>query len=248
MVKPATTRSIPIAAVTKKIKTIVMVKPATTRSIPIAAVTKNIRKTTIIPATTREVAIAARTKSVKTIVMTQPATTRSIPVPAKFRTVTKTVLSKAAWTDETIVPARHQDVTKEILVTKGGLTSWEEVDCKLQDNTPLPINWNLGSATLTNKAKGIIDSRLMPILNKGISIALASHTDARGSDSSNQRLSERRAQAVVNYLITKNVNPSQLTGKGYGETRLTNRCANNVTCTEAEHRANRRTTFRVVSK
>jgi outer membrane protein OmpA-like peptidoglycan-associated protein len=88
----------------------------------------------------------------------------------------------------------------------------------------------------------------MPILNQGISIALSSHTDARGSDSSNQRLSERRAQSVVNYLINeKGVNPSRLTGKGYGETRLTNRCSNGVTCTEAEHRANRRTTFRAIS-
>ena len=248
MVKPATTRAITVPAITKKVKTTVMVKPATTRSIPIAARTKEITKTVVTPPTAREITIPSRSTTVKTTVMVKPATTKSIAVPAQHKTFTKTVLAKAAWTTETEVPAQHQTVTKEILVTKGGLKSWREIDCKLQENTLLPINWNLGSATLTNSAKAIIDSKLMPILNNGISIALSSHTDSRGSDSSNQRLSERRANAVVNYLISKGVNRSQLTGKGYGETRLTNRCANGVTCTEAEHRANRRTTFRVLSK
>jgi len=248
MVKPATTRQITIPAVTKSFKTTVMVKPATTREVTIPAVTKAVRKTVITPATTREVTIPAVTKTVRTTVMVKPATTTSIAIPAQFKTVTKTVLAKAAWTEETTVPAQNQTVTKEILVTKGGITAWREIDCKLQQNTMLPINWNTGSATLTSSAKSIIDSKLMPILNNGISIALASHTDSQGSSASNQRLSERRAQAVVNYLIAKGVNPSQLTGKGYGENRLTNRCADGVTCTAAEHRANRRTTFRVVSK
>jgi len=248
MVKPATTTSIAIPAITKTIKKTVMVKPATTRSITIPAVTKTVRKTVLIPATTREITIPAVTKTIKKTVMVKPATTRSIAIPAQFKTVTKTVLAKAAYTDETTIPGQTQTVTKEILVSKGGLTSWKEVDCKLTTNNPLPINWNLGSATLTREAKRIIDSRLMPVLANGVNIALASHTDSRGSASSNQNLSERRAQAVVNYLINvKGVNPSRLSANGYGETRLTNRCSDGVTCTEAEHRANRRTTFRVVS-
>ncbi len=248
MVKPATTRSITIPAITKTIKTTVLVKPATTRSITIPAVTKTIKITTITPATTREVVIPATTRTYKKTVMVKPATTRAIAIPGETRTLKRRVIAKAAATTETTVPGQTQTVTKEVLVSKGGLTSWKEVDCKLTVNSPLPINWNLGSSTLTRNAKNIIDSRLMPILGGGVNIALASHTDARGSDSSNQALSERRAQAVVNYLINvKGINPSRLTANGYGETRLTNRCSNGVSCTEAEHRANRRTTFRVVS-
>jgi len=88
----------------------------------------------------------------------------------------------------------------------------------------------------------------MPILNKGIAISIASHTDARGSDASNQSLSDRRAKSVMAYLLAKGVDKKLISGKGYGETRLTNKCSNGVKCSEAQHRANRRTTFRVVSK
>ena len=82
----------------------------------------------------------------------------------------------------------------------------------------------------------------------GVTVELASHTDSRGTKESNVDLSERRAQAVVNYLMTKGVHASQLVAKGYGETRLTNRCSDGVTCTEREHLANRRTEFRIINQ
>ena len=100
---------------------------------------------------------------------------------------------------------------------------------------------------ITSTAKGLIDTRLLPILRDGKTVEIASHTDSRGSATSNQDLSERRAQSVVNYLMAKGINPSQLVAKGYGENRLTNRCSDGVTCTEREHQANRRTEFRVIN-
>ncbi|MGJ8760980.1 MULTISPECIES: OmpA family protein [unclassified Polaribacter] len=187
-------------------------------------------------------------KTYTTKVMVTPPTTKSIEIPAEYGSINKTVLVKDAWQEEVTVDAKYKTVTKEILVNKGGLTTWKEVECELVNNTILPINWNLGSATLTSTAKGIIDTRLLPVLKTGVSVALESHTDSRGTKSSNQDLSERRAQAVTNYLISKGINPSKLTGNGYGEAKLTNRCADGVSCTEAQHRANRRTTFRVVNE
>jgi len=181
-------------------------------------------------------------------VMATPPTTKVIVIPAIYGTVEKTVLVKDAWKEEIEIAAKYKTISKEILVNKGGLTTWKEVECELVNNTILPINWNIGSATLTSTAKRIIDSRLLPILKEGVAIALESHTDARGSSVSNQKLSERRAQAVTNYLISKGINPSQLTGNGLGESKLTNRCADEVSCTEAEHRANRRTSFRVINQ
>ena len=181
-------------------------------------------------------------------VMVTPPTTKTVDIPAVYGTIKKTVLVKDAWKEEITVAAKYKTVTKEILINKGGLTTWKEVECELVNNTPLPINWNLGSATLTSGAKRIIDARLLPILKDGVAVAIESHTDMRGTKESNQNLSERRAQAVTNYLISKGVNPSQLTGNGYGESKLTNRCADGVSCTEAEHRANRRTTFRVINQ
>lgn len=198
--------------------------------------------------TTRRIDIPEETKTIKKTVMVSPPSTRTIEIPPEYATISKVVLVKDAWEEEVLVPAEFQTVVKEVLVEKGGLTSWKEVDCELVEYNPLPINWNLGSSTLTDAAKRIIDTRLLPILKDGVAIELASHTDSRGTKESNQNLSERRAQSVANYLISKGVNPSQLVAKGYGETRLTNRCTDGVTCTEREHLANRRTEFRVINR
>ena len=79
-------------------------------------------------------------------------------------------------------------------------------------------------------------------------VEIASHTDSRGDDASNLELSQRRAKSVVDYLIAKGINDSRLIAKGYGESSLTNHCVNGQSCTEAQHRANRRTEYRVVSQ
>ena len=55
--------------------------------------------------------------------------------------------------------------------------------------------------------------------NPNVSIELGAHTDYKGSDVYNQRLSERRAQSVVNYLIEAGIDPRRLQAKGYGESK-----------------------------
>jgi outer membrane protein OmpA-like peptidoglycan-associated protein len=107
----------------------------------------------------------------------------------------------------------------------------------------------LNSYTLTQEAKNIIDTKLLPILanNPTAKLEIASHTDSRGTDESNQLLSERRAQAVVNYLQERKINSSLLVANGYGEKRLKNRCSDGVSCTEREHSVNRRTEFRLIN-
>jgi len=89
----------------------------------------------------------------------------------------------------------------------------------------------------------------MPVIanNPGTKMEIASHTDSRGSKASNKALSERRAQSVVSYLISKGINSSLLVANGYGETRLKNRCSDGVSCTERQHAANRRTEFRLIN-
>ncbi|CAM1361359.1 Cell envelope biogenesis protein OmpA [Tenacibaculum sediminilitoris] len=217
------------------------------KPIPAQFVTIPITKLDI-DAATQKTAIPGYEKTYTKRVMVTPPTTREFEIPAVYKEITKRVLVKDAWQEEITVPAKQKTVTKEVLVSKGGLTTWKEVECELLTYNPLPINWNLGSATLTSTAKKLIDSRLLPVLKDGVQVELASHTDSRGSKASNQDLSERRAQAVANYLIYKGVNPSQLVAKGYGESKLKNRCSDGVTCTEAEHRVNRRTEFRVINQ
>ncbi|NNM18246.1 MAG: OmpA family protein [Croceitalea sp.] len=196
-----------------------------------------------------EIPGAAKNASYTKRVMLEPAKVIEEVVPAVYETITKTVVDQPARTSEETVPAVTKTVTKELLKSKGGLTTWKEIECSLVEYQALPINWNLGSATLTAEAKRIIDTRLMPVLeqNPGVKLEIVSHTDSRGSASSNQSLSERRAKAVADYLIAKDVNSSLLVANGYGERKLKNRCADGVSCTEREHASNRRTEFRLIN-
>ena len=106
----------------------------------------------------------------------------------------------------------------------------------------------MNSYTLTQEAKNIIDTKLLPILaNKPTAkLEIASHTDSRGTDESNQLLSERIAQAVVNYLQERKINSSLLVANGFCK-RLKNRCSDGISCTEREHSVNRRTEFRLIN-
>lgn len=82
--------------------------------------------------------------------------------------------------------------------------------------------------------------------NPEIKIELSSHTDSRQTDEYNMRLSQRRAESAVAYLVSRGINSSRLIAKGYGESRLLNHCADNVECTEEEHQKNRRTEFKIL--
>jgi outer membrane protein OmpA-like peptidoglycan-associated protein/tetratricopeptide (TPR) repeat protein len=90
-------------------------------------------------------------------------------------------------------------------------------------------------------------NKLLALLNENptIEIELGSHTDSRGSNSYNTRLSQRRSEAVVRWLKDQGIAGSRLAAQGYGETMNINNCVNNVPCSEGEHQLNRRTEFRV---
>lgn len=82
-------------------------------------------------------------------------------------------------------------------------------------------------------------------LNPEIRIELGSHTDCRGPDGYNLRLSQARAQSAVTYLIDQGIAETRLTAKGYGEEQPSAECLCER-CSEEEHQRNRRTSFRVV--
>lgn len=168
-------------------------------------------------------------------------------IPAQYATITKTIIDQEAQKIVKIVPPIYETVRKEVLVEKGKLI-FKKVECKLVEFQILPINWEYNDARLTSEAKSIIDSKLLPVLkaNKGVKVEIASHTDSRGNRQYNQELSERRAKSVARYLESKGINNSLLVANGYGETRLKNRCADGVSCTEREHAINRRTEFRLI--
>lgn len=82
--------------------------------------------------------------------------------------------------------------------------------------------------------------------NPTLKVELSSHTDSRGSDSYNMTLSQNRANSAVAYVISRGIARERIVAKGYGETRLTNKCANGVACTPEQHQANRRTEVEVL--
>lgn len=79
-----------------------------------------------------------------------------------------------------------------------------------------------------------------------IRIELRAHTDCRGDAAYNLLLSDKRAEAIVNYLINKGISNSRLTFKGYGDTSPVNECAKGVNCSEEKHQENRRVEFRIL--
>lgn len=78
-------------------------------------------------------------------------------------------------------------------------------------------------------------------------IELGSHTDSRGDDSYNEKLSQRRANSARKWLMNKGVNKDRIVAKGYGEEKILNQCTNGEECTEEEHRFNRRTEFKIIA-
>ncbi len=101
------------------------------------------------------------------------------------------------------------------------------------------------SANIRIDAKTSLDS-LVKILNKyPTMVELGSHTDSKGSAEYNQRLSQRRAESAVAYVVKQGIDPSRITAKGYGESKLKNTCGDGSKCKESDHQVNRRTEITV---
>ena len=82
--------------------------------------------------------------------------------------------------------------------------------------------------------------------NPAVKVEVGSHTDCRSSFKYNQTLSQNRANASVAYIVSQGISKDRISGKGYGETKLLNECADGVKCTEDQHSINRRTEFKVI--
>lgn len=79
-----------------------------------------------------------------------------------------------------------------------------------------------------------------------VRIELSAHADSRGSHDYNMKLTQRRADSSVAYLVSKGIAADRLVAKGYGFTKLANHCAKGIECTEEEHQWNRRVEFFVI--
>lgn len=145
--------------------------------------------------------------------------------------------------------------SKPIDLSTKGITKTQQIIAefeleKIEMEKPVVVNnmyYDLGKWNIKPDAQIVLDGLVkMMNDNPGISIELSSHTDSRASDKYNLSLSEKRAKAAVEYMISKGIDGNRLKAKGYGETMLLNKCSNGVKCSEEEHALNRRTEFRVI--
>jgi len=116
------------------------------------------------------------------------------------------------------------------------------------------IYYTFNKSNLRNKSVEDLDL-LIKVMNENptLKIELGGHTDSRGPEWSNRRLSRERAEAAKKYLISKKIDPNRLTSKGYGEVKLQISDAEiNLMSTnkekEAAHQKNRRTIVTITSK
>ncbi|HTL83515.1 MAG TPA: OmpA family protein [Bacteroidia bacterium] len=116
------------------------------------------------------------------------------------------------------------------------------------------IEYDYDKATLRPESKAVLDDLVAFLeLNDNISVEISAHTDSRGSDSYNMSLSQRRAQSVVDYLISKGISKDRLQAQGYGETKplIPDKeilAMPNKADQEAAYQKNRRTAFRPIKE
>ncbi|KAA5821128.1 OmpA family protein [Algibacter amylolyticus] len=118
----------------------------------------------------------------------------------------------------------------------------------IEDVSFSPIYFNFNSASIRNQDKIALDNLVNTMLDvyPNMSIDIESFSDARGTETYNDMLSQKRATNVYNYLLSKGVLASRITSyMGYGEKNLINDCNSAKKCTEAQHQENRRTEFTV---
>lgn len=150
-------------------------------------------------------------------------------------------LAKTNSSNEFIYVRLDPDEDYITLMTESG----EPVKIKLGENFKVNnIYYAYDSWEINVEAAFSLDRllRLMK-LNPHISIILYSHTDSRGRENYNLKLSQKRADSAKAYLVSHEIAPNRINAIGMGETKLVNHCEDDVECSEAEHAENRRTEF-----
>jgi len=158
----------------------------------------------------------------------------------------------------TVRAEKEKYATKEVIISIGKLSgktslpiALDPVTCKVTvgDNLGKCFNikmiyFDLDQSNIRTEAAIDLEKILVVLHNNPtMTLDIRSHTDSRATSKYNQGLSERRAKSTIQWLVKNGINANRLTGRGYGETQLVNKCADEKPCSEAEHQQNRRSEF-----
>ncbi|UOB16885.1 OmpA family protein [Abyssalbus ytuae] len=161
--------------------------------------------------------------------------------PAFIRAIKKDYLTNEVKVD-TSLTTLPIELEKEVVVATIGDDLGKILDLK-------PIYFDFDKWEI--KKDAILElEKVIAALNKypSLKIDVRSHTDSRADDKYNLELSEKRAEATVEYIVKQGgIDRNRITGKGYGETRLINNCSNGVNCSTQQHQLNRRSEFIILN-
>jgi outer membrane protein OmpA-like peptidoglycan-associated protein len=120
----------------------------------------------------------------------------------------------------------------------------------VEEKTTVNLNniyYDYNAANLRDDAKDELRNLILFMKdNPGVKIQINAHTDSKGADDANLKLSQERAKSVRQFLVDAGIHADRISAKGYGETKLVNGCDDGVDCTEEQHQANRRTEFTIL--
>ncbi len=136
---------------------------------------------------------------------------------------------------------KMKDNAKELEKLTNDVQSVIKEDLELQ-----PIYFDLGKSTIRPESFSTL-RHIVQLLTEfaHLKIDIGAHTDSRSNDVFNLKLSRERADNVISFLVTNGIEKKRISGTGYGEHLLINRCSNGVECSEDEHQLNRRVEFKV---
>lgn len=146
----------------------------------------------------------------------------------------------------------YEDGTATMEKSKNGI---HKVTLFLQPSKPIiterevllePIFFEYNKSNITAQGAAELD-KLVAVMNEYPTMVIdaKSHTDSRGNDQYNMKLSDDRAKSTVQYIISKGISADRITGNGMGETQPKINCTD---CTDDEHAQNRRSEFLIVRK
>ncbi len=161
-----------------------------------------------------------------------------------FITVRSSFSMEGKTIPDALLKKEMTDTTFQVIITMDRPEIGKEISKLYEINS---IYYDLDKADIRSDAAEELD-KIVQFLsdNPQMNLELGAHTDARASTGYNLKLSQRRAESAVKYIIRRGIATDRIKPKGYGESQLINECSDGVECPEEMHQQNRRTEFKII--
>lgn len=153
-----------------------------------------------------------------------------------FITVRSSFSMEGKTIPESLLKKEMTDTTFQVIITMDRPEIGKEISKLYEINS---IYYDLDKADIRTDAAEELDKIVQFLTdNTQMNLELGAHTDARASTGYNLKLSQRRAESAVNYIIRRGITKDRIKPKGYGESQLINECSDGVECPEEMHQQN----------